>query len=39
MGKTKVEFYWGYRNYIKNDCESELPLIEVTLPPNIRGPV
>jgi len=36
-GKTKVEFFWGYRNHIINDAESELPLIEVTLPSNVRG--
>ena len=36
-GKTKVEFFWGYRNHIINDCGSELPLAEITLPANIRG--
>jgi len=36
-GKTKVEFYWGYRNHIINDTESEMPLCEVTLPANVRG--
>ena len=36
-GKAKVEFYWGYRNHIVNDAESELPLCEVTLPANVRG--
>ena len=35
--KVKPEFYWGYRNHIINDCESELPLIEVTHPANVRG--
>ena len=36
-GKAKVEFFWGYRNHIVNDTESELPLCEITLPANIRG--
>ena len=36
-GKAKVEFYWGYRNHIVNDTESEMPLCEVTLPANTRG--
>ena len=37
LGKTKVEFFWGYRNHIINDCISELPLAEITLPANIGG--
>ena len=36
-GKTKVEFFWGYRNHIVNDAASELPLAEITLPANVRG--
>jgi len=36
-GKTKVEFFWGYRNHIINDCDSELPLDEITLAANARG--
>ena len=36
-GKAKAEFFWGYRNHIINDCISELPLIETTLPANVRG--
>ena len=36
-GKTRVEFFWGYRNHIINDCESELPLAEITLAANVRG--
>ena len=35
-GKAKVEFFWGYRNHIVNDAESELPLCEVTLPANVK---
>ena len=33
----RVDFFWGYRNHIINDCESELPLTEITLPANVRG--
>ncbi|MCL5770968.1 MAG: DDE transposase [Actinobacteria bacterium] len=36
-GNARVEFFWGYRNHIINDCDSELPLAEITLPANIRG--
>lgn len=36
-GKARAEFFWGYRNHIVNDAESELPLAEVTLPANVRG--
>jgi hypothetical protein len=36
-GTKKVEFFWGYRNHVTNDTESELPLIEKTPPANIRG--
>jgi len=36
-GKAKVEFFWGYRNHIVNDAQSELPLAEVTLAANVRG--
>ena len=35
--KKRVDFFWGYRNHIINDCESELPLAEITLSANIRG--
>jgi len=37
FGKAKVEFYWGYRNHILNDAQSELPLVETTTPANIKG--
>ena len=37
FGKTKVEFYWGYRNHIVNDAQSELPIAETTTPANIKG--
>jgi len=36
-GKAKVEFFWGYRNHIVNDAQSELPLVESILPANVRG--
>jgi len=36
-GKTKVEFFWRYRNHIINDCSSELPISETTLAANLRG--
>jgi len=36
-GKKKVEFFWGYRNHIINDAVSKLPLVEITLPANVRG--
>ena len=30
--KPKIMFYWGYRNHIVIDTESELPLYEITYP-------
>lgn len=35
-GNKKVQFFWGYRNHIVNDAESELPLAEVTKPANVH---
>lgn len=35
--KKKVQFFWGYRNHMINDAVSELPLVEITLPANVRG--
>lgn len=32
----KVQFFWGYRNHIINDAESELPLAEITKPANVH---
>jgi len=32
----KVQFFWGYRNYVINDTVSELPLAEITKPANIH---
>jgi len=34
-GKGRVEFYWGYRNHVLSDLESELPLWEITEPNSI----
>jgi hypothetical protein len=30
--KRKIEFFWGYRNHMINDTDSELPIHEVTYP-------
>jgi hypothetical protein len=32
--KKKVHYFWGYRNHIINDLESELPIWEITLQAN-----
>lgn len=32
--KKKIHYFWGYRNHIINDLESELPLSEMTLQAN-----
>jgi hypothetical protein len=32
--KKEVHYFWGYRNHIINDLESELPIGELTLPAN-----
>ena len=29
-GKTQVEYFWGYRNHVLADLESELPIWEIT---------
>ena len=29
--KKKIHYFWGYRNHIINDLESELPIAEITL--------
>jgi len=34
-GKRKVQFFWGYRNFILNDAVSELPVSEITVPANV----
>jgi len=35
-GNKKIQFFWGYRNHIINDAESELPLVEITKPANVH---
>lgn len=37
LERRKWSFSFGYRNHIINDAESELPLVEITLPANVRG--
>ncbi len=32
--KRKVHYFWGYRNHIITDLDSELPLVEITLQAN-----
>jgi len=34
--KKKVQFFWGYCNHMVNYAVSELPLVDITLPANIR---
>lgn len=33
--KSEVEYFWGYRNHILADLESELPLWEITQPNSV----
>lgn len=37
-GKGSVEFFWGYRNHVLSDLESELPLWEITEPNSVGEP-
>ncbi|RLB20281.1 MAG: DDE transposase, partial [Deltaproteobacteria bacterium] len=32
--QKKIHYFWGYRNHIVNDLDSELPLVETTLQAN-----
>jgi len=32
--KRKIHYFWGYRNHVINDLDSELPLVEITLQAN-----
>ena len=32
--KRKVHYFWGYRNHVINDLDSELPIVEITLQAN-----
>ena len=34
-GKNQVAYYWGYRNHVLADLESELPLWEITEPNSV----
>jgi len=34
--QKEVQYFWGYRNHSIMDCESELPLWELTKPANIQ---
>jgi hypothetical protein len=33
--KKEVRYFWGYRNHVVNDTDTELPIWEVTKPANI----
>jgi hypothetical protein len=33
--KGRVDYYWGYRNHVLSDLESELPLWEITEPNSV----
>jgi len=37
-GKGSVEYFWGYRNHVLSDLESELPLWEITEPNSVGEP-
>jgi hypothetical protein len=37
-GKTQVEYFWGYRNHVLADLESELPIWEITEPNSVGEP-
>jgi hypothetical protein len=32
--QKKIHYFWGYRNHVLNDLDSELPLVEITLQAN-----
>ena len=34
--KKEVRYFWGYRNHVVNDIETELPLAEITHPANVH---
>ncbi len=34
--KRKIQFFWGYRNFILNDSITELPIAEITEPANVH---
>ncbi len=33
--KRQIKYFWGYRNHVVSDAESELPIWEVTKPANV----
>lgn len=34
--KKQIQYFWGYRNHVVSDAESELPIWEVTKPANVH---
>jgi hypothetical protein len=34
--QKKAQYFWGYRNHSVTDCDSELPLWELTKPANVQ---
>jgi len=34
--KKEIRYFWGYRNHVVNDIQTELPLAEVTQPANVH---
>lgn len=34
--QKEVQYFWGYRNHSIADCDSELPLFELTKPANVQ---
>lgn len=34
--QKEAQYFWGYRNHSINDCDSELPLWELTKPANVQ---
>jgi hypothetical protein len=34
--QKKIHYFWGYRNHILNDLDSELPIAEMTLQAHIE---
>jgi len=37
-GTSSIEYFWGYRNHVLSDLESELPLWEITEPNSVGEP-
>jgi hypothetical protein len=34
--KKEIQYFWGYRNHVVSDAESELPIWEITKPANVH---